>query len=317
MQILQKLAYAKINLFLHIVGKRGDGYHLLESLFAKLKVHDTVTVQQYNELICNVLGYEINGINISMKAAEKLKNFANFSVCAKSVSLPTEEGVLSLSRIPNISTEVLDQRSNDKSTPTCNKVLGANITINKQIPIGAGLGGGSADAAAVLKLLVKLWNIKINKKDLNKIALDIGADVPFCLQNKTAFVTGIGQIINKLPELGHKLDMVLINPGYEILAKDAYQLVKKFSTPIDKHNICEMIFKGKNDLEEAALEICKDLTEVKVVLKQQKNARTVRMSGSGPTYFAIFDNFNSAKIAKSNIIKDHPRWLIWQDQVRI
>ncbi|MDJ1257495.1 MAG: 4-(cytidine 5'-diphospho)-2-C-methyl-D-erythritol kinase [Candidatus Midichloria sp.] len=286
MQILQKSTHAKINLFLHIVGQRGDSYHLLESLFAKLKVHDTVTVQQYNELICNTIGHAINGSNIAIKAAEKLKDFVNLDLSQK-LAFPS------------------------------NTILGASITINKRIPIGAGLGGGSADAATVLKLLVKLWNIKINKKDLNEIALSIGADVPFCLQDKAAFVTGIGEKISEPLELGRKLDLVLINPGYEILAKDVYCLVKKYSPPLDRENIYELIFKGRNDLEEIALEICKDLIEVKTALREQKNVRVVRMSGSGPTYFAIFDNANLAELAKNNLIKEHPNWLIWQDRVWI
>ncbi|MDJ1407159.1 MAG: 4-(cytidine 5'-diphospho)-2-C-methyl-D-erythritol kinase [Candidatus Midichloria sp.] len=286
MQILQKSAHAKINLFLHIVGQRGDGYHLLESLFAKLKVHDIVTVQQCNGLICNTIGPVVNGTNIAVKAVEKLKDFVNLD-SSQRLAFPS------------------------------NTILGANITINKRIPIGAGLGGGSADAGAILQLLVKLWNIKINKKDLSEIALSIGADVPFCLQDKTAFVTGIGEKISEPLELSRKLDLVLINPGYEILVKDIYCLVKKYSPPLGRENIYELIFKGRNDLEEVALEIYKDLIEVKAALREQKNVRVVRMSGSGPTYFAIFDNANSAELARNNLIKEHQNWLIWQDRVWI
>jgi len=268
------LAHAKINLFLHVIGKREDGHHLLESFFSKLSICDELRVEICDELICDISGYKITGDNIAMDAARKLQNFAN-----------------------------------------CKS--GAKITINKRIPVSGGLGGGSADAAAVLQLLIKIWHVKINTQELNELALSIGADVPFCLQKENAFVTGIGEIIRPIPKSGRLLDIVLINPGYEISTKKVFRNLNKLLTPANKENMYQMIFDGRNDLEDVAIEMHKELIEVKKALTKQKNVQLVRMSGSGPTYFAIFDNTDSAKNAQNHLSMERSGWLIWQDQINI
>ena len=266
-------SFAKINLFLHITGKRADGYHLLESLFAKLQIHDTVTAENYEYLLCECSNKSIKEPNIVIKAAQALRDFSNVK-------------------------------------------LGAKININKKIPIGAGLGGGSANAATVLRMLNNLWQLKLNKDELMEIGLTIGADIPFCLQENAAFVQGIGEKITPFMLLNKKIDVILVNPGYQILAVDAYKKVKSFSAPITKEVIFEQIFTGKNDLEDAALEICPELQEVRKALSNQK-PQLVRMSGSGPTYFMIFNDPKALQIAKINLIRDYPQWQIWQDQILI
>ena len=269
--MIKDFAFAKINLFLHIVGKRSDGYHLLESLLVKLQIHDTIMVQGHDSLLCECSNREITRNNIAIKAAQSLQDF-------------------------------------------CNVKLGAKITIDKRIPIGAGLGGGSANAATVLKMLTNLWQLKLSHDELMEIGLAVGTDVPFCLQNHAAFVQGIGEKITPLPLLNKKLDVILINPGYQILSSDAYKKTKSFSASITKETVFENIFIGKNDLEDAAFKIRPELQEVKKALRNQK-PQLVRMSGSGSTYFAIFDDPEALQIAKTNLSKNYPQWQIWQDQI--
>ncbi len=181
---ISRKASAKLNLFLHIIGRRNDSYHLLQSLFVKLSLSDTIQVESSDKLSCDViynfsLNQKIIEDNIVLKAAQKLLAYINIQGRA-----------------------IFH--------------YGAHITIYKNIPIASGLGGGSSNAAATLQLLNEFWNLKLNEEALMNIALNIGADVPFCLsESKCSFIEGIGEKLKPF-ELNKKLYLVLVNPNFSI-----------------------------------------------------------------------------------------------------
>ena len=201
----------------------------------------------------------------------------------------------------------------------CNISKGISVHIKKNIPIAAGLGGGSSNAAAVLKLLPKLWNVKgISEKQLKDIAIKIGADVPFFLKNQNAFVEGIGDILTPLT-LGWNFFIILINPEIEILTKNAYKSIIKgnFSKKIEANSnaITNEIFYGKNDLEQYAKEkypIRKQLIEE---IKDQENCIISRMSGSGSTCFGIFEKKKDVINAVNNLSELYPNFWIHYEKV--
>jgi 4-diphosphocytidyl-2-C-methyl-D-erythritol kinase len=262
-------AFAKINLFLHVLGRRVDGYHLLESLFSKLSIADEINIHEGEQLSCHS-SVPIKGTNIVIKAAEALQKF-------------------------------------------CNITKGAHITIKKRIPIGAGLGGGSSDAASTLKALVKFWEINISKDDLLSLALSIGADVPFFLHDGTALIRGIGEVIEPI-SLGYTLDLICLNAGYAIPTTEIYKRVNNFSKMIGG-DLVETIYNGRNDLEGPALDFCPNLRDIKDILEKQLGVRVVRMSGSGSTFFGIFENEDLALRAMNAIKVEYPNWMIWYEKV--
>lgn len=180
---------------------------------------------------------------------------------------------------------------------------GIKISIKKNIPVAAGLAGGSTDAATTLIALNELWNLNLTIEDLIKIGADLGSDIPFCLIRKSCFVSGKGEIVEKisLPEM----NILLINPGYEISTKQAYeeldqkQYEKKFSSLKLKNsnNINEIA----NNLHNDFINIQKD--EIKNIIKDLINNQALNASitGKGPTVFGIFENKEKAEQTYNNL----------------
>ncbi|MCE2992119.1 MAG: 4-(cytidine 5'-diphospho)-2-C-methyl-D-erythritol kinase [Candidatus Jidaibacter sp.] len=247
-------APAKINLFLNIIGKRADGYHLLESLFAPLNLADEITIEPSSRIEVEIPGLDCVN-NTAKKAAGLLKDFYQVA-------------------------------------------KGARITIHKKIPIGAGLGGSSADAGALLKALPKFWSIAAEEEDLRELALKIGADVPYFLSPVPAMVTGIGEVIQPI-KLGQFLHIVIIYPGFELSAKEVYAVGEfTFSSPIDTLN-SENVFFGKNDLQASAIKIKPQIEQLIAELKSSDGCISAKMSGSGSACFGIFETEQLAIKAKN------------------
>jgi 4-diphosphocytidyl-2-C-methyl-D-erythritol kinase len=167
-------APAKLNLYLHVIGRRDDGFHLLDSLVAFAAVHDTLVIEPASQLSLENTGtfgrsLPVSSDNLVMRAAERLRDLAGISE-------------------------------------------GARITLIKELPVASGIGGGSADAAAAIKGLARLWNLHPGQHDLSGLALDLGADVPVCLFGRPAFMGGIGEQIEPLADLP-AVPLVLVNPG--------------------------------------------------------------------------------------------------------
>ena len=177
-------AYAKINIALDVVGKRNDGYHLLRMIMQNIDLYDDIIVDKID-----------NGIIVSCN-----KNF-----------VPTDERNLAY-------------KAADLFIKTFDLKQGVSIKIKKNIPVSAGLAGGSTDCAAVLKVMNKIFNINATDEELMKLGVKLGADVPYCIKGGTALCEGIGEELTELPSFKDKI-VVLVKPPFAVSTKEVY---KKF-----------------------------------------------------------------------------------------
>ena len=185
------------------------------------------------------------------------------------------------------------------------------ISLNKKIPVSAGLGGGSADAAAVLQGLNFLNKKKIKQKDLFKIAMKIGFDVPACLYNKNVFFSGYGQILSKAPKIP-QFSILLINPRKELSTKKVFSLYKskklKKISNLKYKNFFSWILKQNNDLQKYSEKFVPEIKEMLIFLNSSKNCFFSKMTGSGPTVFGLFRKKIDAKKLNLLLKKKHPKW---------
>ena len=185
------------------------------------------------------------------------------------------------------------------------------ISLNKKIPVSAGLGGGSADAAVVLQGLNFLNKKKIKQKDLFKIAMKIGFDVPACLYNKNVFFSGYGQILSKAPKIP-QFSILLINPRKELSTKKVFSLYKskksKKISNLKYKNFFSWILKQNNDLQKYSEKFVPEIKEMLIFLNSSKNCFFSKMTGSGPTVFGLFRKKIDAKKVYLLLKKKHPKW---------
>lgn len=256
----------KINLFLHVTGRRSDGYHTLETLFLPLpEPSDTLTLE-FDAM---------SGIRLSTDAA-----------------LPTGNGNLAY-------------RAAERYAAESGMAPAWSIALEKRIPAAAGLGGGSADAAGVLKVLEAHYR-KLGKKRLREVALGLGADVPFFLDPVPATARGVGEELAPLAGPLPPLHLVLANPGFPVSARWAYgQLPEHSEHPGTLDGLLRALETGdqdgiarniRNDLAPALWRKFPLLTVLKERLSK-RGAFAVEVSGSGPTLFALFDDQVSAERA--------------------
>ncbi|MEH6548136.1 MAG: 4-(cytidine 5'-diphospho)-2-C-methyl-D-erythritol kinase, partial [Sneathiella sp.] len=195
--------------------------------------------------------------------------------------------------------------------------LGAEIELVKNLPVASGIGGGSADAATALNLLVRLWKCKLSEDVLLDIGLSLGADVPACLLEKPLFMSGIGekiQEVEKFPDL----NMLLINSNSKVSTPEVFRnLTISNETPIfekSDFSIANRLISSlkvcRNDLEPAALNILPDISQVLSVLTAQAGCDLARMSGSGATCFGLFKSRAAADVAASTIAHEFPEWWV-------
>lgn len=249
-------AYAKINLFLNVTNKRIDGFHDLEMVMASLKLHD-------------VISFEINEtIDIEVESSVKVAPSPKYNVVYKVAKFLQEE--FSISK-------------------------GAIIKIEKNIPVTAGLGGGSADAAATFRGLNKLWNLNLSLEDMAKLGEGFGADIPFCIYNKLCIARGKGEEIVFLNQK-IKANVVLVNPNVEVLTKDVYDSItledivpKKISdmtAGIYNKNYNLIVRELFNSLEKNSFEIEPKIREIKNQMIDW-GLDGALMCGSGGTVFGL------------------------------
>lgn len=256
--VVQRVARAKVNLALHVVGRRADGYHLLDSLVAFADFGDVVTVQPAPALRLSITGPMGFGLsagpdNLVLRAALAL------------------------------------------ASP-----LGADITLDKRLPLASGIGGGSADAAATLQALTALWGC-----DLPAAAqvLALGADVPVCLAGQSCRMAGIGDQI--APVALPRAYLVLVNPGVALstaavfgalLRRDNDPLPGLLSVP-DAAALAAYLRVCRNDLQAPAIALVPQIADVLAALSAQEGCLIARMSGSGATCFGLFASQSSADLA--------------------
>ncbi len=273
-------APAKLNLYLHVTGKRADGYHLLDSLVVFADVHDTVSVELAPELSLTNNGPFGDGLavdesNLVMRAARQLCDMT---------------GIQS----------------------------GARITLTKRLPVASGIGGGSADAAASIKALVRLWDLHPGQHDLSGLALGLGADVPVCLFGQAAFMGGIG---DDLEPAGHlpEIPMVLVNPGVDVSTPSvfearhgAFSISARCTEPPDTMaQLIDLLNEARgNDLMVPAMTLEPIIGQALSMLDQLPDCRFARMSGSGATCFGFFETMSDAEVAVGQIRNNRPDWWV-------
>ena len=259
-------AHAKVNLWLNVVGRRSDGYHLLDSLVAFVDLADTLEVRPADRLSLDLAGpraAELAGEsdNLVLKAAHLLADRAGVAPRAA-------------------------------------------IRLDKHIPVAAGLGGGSADAAAALRALSDLWRVTLPEEKLFDLATSLGADVPMCLANRTALVSGIGERLQLAPALPPSA-ILLVNPGTALPTREVFEARRgpfSTATPVtrpwrDLAELAAALAKRGNDLSEAAISLRPIIAEVLAFLRHSSGARYAAMSGSGATCFALYDSLDAAQRA--------------------
>lgn len=273
------MAPAKVNLYLHVVGRRDDGYHLLDSLIAFAALGDLVTVLPAGEIRFGVEGQFADAVptgsdNLVLRAARALAQHAGITD-------------------------------------------GAAIILEKQMPTAAGLGGGSADAAATLRALVRLWDVEIGEQDLAELGLALGADIPVCLAGHPAFIGGIGEAITPAPKLPPTW-LVLVNPGVAVPTPAVFRAREgKFSAPArfdgapaDAAAFAALLAQRHNGLTEAAMKQAPVIGDVLAALTEIPNCLLARMSGSGATCFGLFADETAAQAAARRVALDNPSWWV-------
>lgn len=277
-------APAKVNLALHVTGQRSDGYHLLESL-----------------VVFTDFGDQISGHTSSANSLSLTGSFADeMRLCAEDDNLI----VRARNALANFAL------SKGMDTPP------VALTCEKNLPLASGLGGGSADAAATLRLLKKLWHLDITNTDLTAIALNLGADVPMCLNSTPLIAKGIGDEFEEIAELTH-FSLVLANPLVEVSTPDIFSKLKSKSNPGFDHteipsdlvNFIKLLNRYRNDLQGPAIETSSKIAQCLEVLSSSEPLFH-RMSGSGASCFGIYKDLTGAQKACHTIESQHPDWFV-------
>lgn len=257
-------AYAKINIALDVVGKREDGYHLLKMIMQQIDLYDVIKVEKQKQ-----------NINISC-------NKKYVPLDSKNLAYRAAEIFLQKYSIPS----------------------GVKINIVKNIPVSAGLAGGSTDAAKVLVLLNKLFDVNASLKELMALGLQLGADVPYCITGGTALCENIGEVITELKPFKNHI-LVVVKPNFGVSTKEVYKnldISKIYKHPkvdeiinyMEKDDLRSVSLNMKNVLENVTLRKHTEIIKIKEKIMKM-NAMGTLMSGSGPTVFAFFEDMLSAQ----------------------
>lgn len=281
---VDETAFAKINLDLRVCERRANGYHDLDSLVVFAEIGDKLTFEPGNDLTLAIKG-----------------PFQD--------ALPNDEG--------NLVMHAARALAELTGLPA-----DARITLDKILPIASGLGGGSADAAATLRGLCRLWGLSLGLADLAPLAMSLGADVPACLRSTSVRMQGLGDRLSALPSPG-RLSMVLVNPGKAVSTPDVFRRLTVHSGARDPVSIdeagCEFrarLADSVNDLEAPAIRIAPVIGATLEALRSQPGCTLAHMSGSGATCFGLFDDSTERERAVSALSRLHPSWWITSTEIR-
>jgi 4-diphosphocytidyl-2-C-methyl-D-erythritol kinase len=265
-------AYAKINIGLHILGKRSDGFHNLESVFREIDLFDVIDLESHKTL----------------------------EMTTDSILVPVDESNLCLK-----TAQLLQKEQKIKD--------GVMIHLKKNIPIGAGLGGGSSDAAAVLRGLNKFWELKLTNEQLTDIAAQIGSDVPFFIEGGNAYAGGRGDVLEHFT-LNIPFWIAVVAPVINISTTWAYSRLKLqrdgkstgLRTKIGKQisNPSKLASLVQNDFEESVFKTYPEIARLKEKLKENGAVFSL-MSGSGSSVFGFFEDEQKALDAISTFPKNY------------
>ena len=274
---MEKIAlesYGKINLSLDVLGKREDGYHELNTIMQEIELKDTIILEE-------------KATGIKIQSNDKNLPLDNTNLVYKAWE------------------KIMDKVGENK---------GISITIDKKIPLAAGLAGGSSNAASVLKGLNQLWNLKLSKEELMDIGLEIGADVPFCIMGGTAWATGIGEKLTRLKPFSDKM-LLLANPGIFVSTKKVYNNldlnqmgninIEKIIYFIEEENLLKLGQNMANTMEKTVIKKYPIIAQIKKDMLKY-GALGSLMSGSGPTVFGLFDDKEKLLRCKEELEKKVP-----------
>ncbi|QNT77861.1 4-(cytidine 5'-diphospho)-2-C-methyl-D-erythritol kinase [Entomobacter blattae] len=305
---ISEFARAKINLYLHITGKRPNGYHELDSLAVFAQVGDRLAISLNEKMASGV----VSSSEAVLDSGPILRLTGPFAQNLAQVSGGDKRSNLVFKAARSLSQAV------EEKTGQVFPIENLDITLEKNLPIASGIGGGSADAAAVIRALFILWKIDklFSPQEILSCLKAIGADVPVCFQQKAVRMEGIGEILSEVPILP-ECGIVLVNPGRAVSTPLVFQarkgeFRKKVEYPPQWKNCEELIsfLKGtSNDLQEAALLVEPVIRDVLESLAKLPQVRLVRMSGSGATCFALFEAKQEALEAIKRI--SHKEWWSW------
>lgn len=272
-------APAKVNLALHITGRRADSYHLLDTLVVFTKAGDRVRVRKATRDSFSVTGPFCDGVppdgdNLVLRARELARKLAG-----------------------------------DRASPIY-------IELEKNLPVASGIGGGSSDAAATLRALNRLWGMSLSLPALARAAISLGADLPMCLAAETLIARGIGEDVSPVPDLP-AIALVLVNPGVAIATPAVFStLENRNNAPLpplptgwDYDMFVNWLAATRNDLEAPALAIAPEVATALAALRNM-GASLARMSGSGATCFGLFNSAQNAARAASAIAAAQPSWYV-------
>ena len=270
---MEEVGYAKINLALHVRAREPHGYHRLETIFAFAEEGDRLTVSEGEGLTLTLTGPFAAGLGTGA--------------------------------------DNLVMRAAEALRARCGVAKGAALLLDKRLPVASGIGGGSADAAAALRLLRRWWQLDVDDDLLMEIGAALGADIPACLLSRTARGEGRGDRLSMIG--GEELSgtaLLLVNPGVPLSTAAVFAGWDKVDRgPLGKEPPLEAALNGRNDLEPAALALAPAIREVLAALSRS-GAFLSRMSGSGATCFAMFESDAARDRAAGSIAASHPGW--WQ-----
>ena len=288
MQALSEEGRAKVNLTLRVNGRRGDGYHDLESVVAFADCADRLTLTPGADLDLQMSG------PLAQACGETSDNLV-----LKAARLLGE-------RVPGMKA--------------------GSFALDKVLPVAAGIGGGSADAAAALRLLARLNGLSTDDPRIVQVAQLTGADVPVCVASRACVMTGVGESLQPLAL--PKMPCVMVNPCVPVATKDVFaalglrngqllvgatDVLLQDSWPEEGASLedwVEALAAGSNDLEQPAIRIQTVIGDVIAALSATNGAWLTRMSGSGATCFAIYENTAEAGRAAEKIRREHPGWWV-------
>lgn len=273
-RLVSERARAKINLALHILGRRQDGYHELDSIVAFADVADVLILSASDELSLEVSGPFAGSLpaskeNIILKAYRSLADF------------------------------------------TSNSLPPVKIHLEKNLPVASGIGGGSADAAAALRGLQRLFELDLKPEEMRAIALQLGADVPVCLAQQTCRMRGIGEIIEPL-DIALPTAAVLVNPQIPAHTAQVFETLglergALFGSAIQNINRVES---WRNDLTAPAMTVVPEIAAVLEALEMCLAVTTARMSGSGSTCFGLTQSPELSQFTANQLAEQHPGWWV-------
>lgn len=274
-------APAKVNLTLHVTGRRDDGYHLLHSLVVFAGLFDRVILEPAERLSLEIVGPNANAL----------------------AGVPTSDNIV--------------LRAAWALAAATGSQQGAKITLHKILPVAAGIGGGSTDAAAALHGLMRLWDVRLPADRLMHLASGLGADVPVCLRGRPTEMSGIGEVLREAPPLPAAW-LLLVNPGVPLSTPQVFKArsgdfgkdMPFADAPRDAAALAAMLAVRRNDLTAAAVSVIPEIGRVLAALAVLPGCLLSRMSGSGATCWGLFATEYECQSAARALRAESPSWWV-------